>query len=431
MVDPGELCRPLPIVLALICLGLIALLMIPSWPVARVVVSTVPRATLLAADGSVLASPAVLSVPPGGLELRISAPGYHTLDTLIAPKAGQVLLSLRYTFPARIRSRPAGVEVLVDGRRAGATPANLLLPGPGTVALELRDTVTGISLVDTLNLLANRPCSLAYEMPVPAMGGRMIHVPAMTHYLAADSGGPAAVPLGAFYISRREVSVEEICGFLNDVDSVLARDTTCRQGYTLLADSLFPADWDPGFRADTVRRLYHPRKGMEHHPAAGISMEGAAAYCRWLEESLLDSYPNIRVGLPTTRHWEAAARAGRMYRYPWGAERPSGSSANISDASEPLLTRCPNIDDGHPGLAPAGRYPPNPWGLWDMSGNLAELCLADDGTVYAFGGSWLSDRTQCRCDSHMAVEADQGYPFVGFRIMAWFEGDSSRGGGGI
>ncbi len=410
---------PLALGLAALSLGLTAALLLPRWSAGRATVTTVPRATVALPDGRELESPALLSVPAGGLQISVSAEGWQTLDTLIPPVSGDVVVTLRYSFPTTVTSRPSGMSLLVNGRPQGTTPAEVLLPGPGSVALMLLDTASGISMADTVDLLTNRLRELSYDMPVPALAGDMIYIPEMVHTLSAgDARGRMPVRLDGYYMSRREVTVEEICRFLNDADTELLRDSTCRQGYTLLTDSLFPADWDPGFRADTVRGLYHPRKGMEGHPAGCISLEGARAYCRWLEDSLRKDHPGIRADLPTPNQWEAAARAGRSYRYPWGPESPSGSLANISDASEPLLTRCPDMDDGYPGLAPAESYPANPWGLRDMAGNLAEWCVTEDGGAVAMGGSWLSDSSECRCDSRTPADAELGYPYVGFRVAA-------------
>jgi formylglycine-generating enzyme required for sulfatase activity len=413
-----RLLGPLPLLLVL-CAGLVGALLLPDWPAGRVEVRTVPRSVITLPDGAAVRSPALLAVPAGGLRIRASARDYHPLDTVIRPRPGRATLNLRYAFPATVSSRPAGMRLLVDGRPRGLTPAEVSLPGPGRVALLLEDTSSGISVADTVQLLENRPRELSYDMPTLAMEGGMVYVPGMVHTLSSgEDGGRNPVRLEGFYISRREVTVEDICRFLNDADPQLLRDTTCRQGYTLLTDSLFPADWDPGFRADTARCLYHPRKGMEGHPAACISLRGARAYCAWLEDSLRDEVPGIRVGLPTPSQWEAAARAGRSCRYPWGPASPSGSLANISDASEPLLTRSPGTDDGHPGPAPAGSYPPNPWGLWDMAGNLAEWCVAEDGTVMAMGGSWLADGAGCRCGARTLPDTTLGYPHIGFRVVA-------------
>lgn len=409
---------PLALCLAGLALGLTAALLLPRWSAGRVTVTTVPRGTVVLSGGRELESPAVVAVPSEGLALSASAPGCRSLDTVIGPGAGEAVLSLSYRYPVRISSRPAGALVFARGLPVGATPLQADLPGPGRVPLVLVDTTSGFVLHDTLPLLSRRRRSVVYDLPVPALEGRMVYIPPMVHRLSAGAEGTRPARLQGFYISAEEVTVEEVCRFLNDADPGLASDSTCRQGHTLLSDSLFPADWDPGFRADTAGLVYHPRKGMEGHPVGCISLAGARAYCRWLQRRLSDSIPGIEVRLPTPLEWEAAARAGRTCTYPWGDAAPTGAEANISDSSEPLLIRCPGIDDGSPGLAPAGSYPPNPWGLRDMSGNLAEWCVTADGKAVVMGGSWLSDSTGCRCDSRAPADTAIAYPFVGFRPVA-------------
>ncbi len=85
--------------------------------------------------------------------------------------------------------------------------------------------------------------------------------------------------------------------------------------------------------------------------------------------------------LPTETEWEYVARAGTATAYSFGDNSNDmckyGNGADRSmrvkypDRDEkygPLL----DCDDGHPDLAPVGSYAANPWGLYDMHGNLWE-----------------------------------------------------------
>jgi sulfatase modifying factor 1 len=111
----------------------------------------------------------------------------------------------------------------------------------------------------------------------------------------------------------------------------------------------------------------HPRgpdtslDGLWDHPVVHIAFEDAQAYAEWVGKEL-----------PTEAEWERAARGGLDgAAFAWGNEfAPEGKlMANTWQGAFPYHDLA---EDGYSWTAPVGSFPPNDYGLYDMTGNVWE-----------------------------------------------------------
>ena len=134
------------------------------------------------------------------------------------------------------------------------------------------------------------------------------------------------------------------------------------------------------FCAATGRKLPDDNGwGRDQRPVINVSWDDASAYVAWLNEL---SDRGFR--LPSEAEWEYAARGGAATDYWWGADfRPGYANAKSTGGR-----------DEWPGTAPIGQFPANPFGLFDMNGNVREWVQdcwhSDYSGAPADGQAWLA-----------------------------------------
>jgi formylglycine-generating enzyme required for sulfatase activity len=168
-----------------------------------------------------------------------------------------------------------------------------------------------------------------------------------------------------------------------------------------------------------LARIYRWYPTYSSYPACNISYEAVLLFCDWLTEQYM-SYPerifqNVKFRLPSEYEWMNAARGGiANLVYPWGTDSPTNDEGN------PLCNFWLEVKEGTEEetnsefssvLEPVKSYFPNGFGLYNISGNVAEM-INQRGV--AKGGSWRSNGEEIRIDAKQRYDGPS--PFVGFRI---------------
>ena len=187
-----------------------------------------------------------------------------------------------------------------------------------------------------------------------------------------------------------------------------------------LGNRMMPMSWWQ-FRPDASWRNIDGKgrstMGLENHPVVHIAFEDALAYAAWRGRDL-----------PTESEWEFAARGGNgPTEYAWGDERaPRG--VEMANTWQGQFPRENVGTDGHLGTAPAGSFPANGYGLYDMIGNAWEWTKSvpngrDTGREQKRvikGGSFLCAANYCaryRPAARQAQDTGLGTNHIGFRTV--------------
>ena len=269
--------------------------------------------------------------------------------------------------------------------------------------------------------------AVVVSVMVPIKGGEfMMGSPESEVDRRADEGPPHKVKVAPFWMQRCEITWDEYEPFMLNIEQAIPNATTYVSQLS-----------------DAVSKPSKPYVAMSFgmgtagYPAIAMTQHAASKYCEWLSAKTGHFYR-----LPTEAEWEYACRAGATTAFSYGDNR-----AKLADYAW-------FFDNSSSKYQKVGRKKPNPWGLYDMHGNVAEWCLDQyDVTFYALqknalslnpwnkakqpyphvvrGGSWWDDpdqlRSAARGKSDKSWKSDPALPpsfwyadkadFVGFRVV--------------
>ena len=200
----------------------------------------------------------------------------------------------------------------------------------------------------------------------------MVLIKGGTFRMGDDGGLPHERPahdvtLKSFWIDKHEVTVAQFRAFVE----ATGYETDAEQWRWSGVFDKKLGRWVKGDGA-TWRQPFGPGGSAprDEEPVTQVSWNDANAYAKW-----------AGFRLPTEAEFECAARGGLVGKpYAWGDElRPNGKpAANWWQGTFPDND---TAEDGYAGIAPVARFPPNGYGLHDMTGNVWEWCAdwyADD-----------------------------------------------------
>jgi formylglycine-generating enzyme required for sulfatase activity len=247
-----------------------------------------------------------------------------------------------------------------------------------------------------------------------------------------DEGPRHAVAITrAFALGVTEVTVSEYRRFVEATGYQGDAEKQGQAGYYDEANGRISLAPDVTWQKD-----YRNEMAPGELPVVHVSWNDALAYVTWLGTRTGHNYR-----LPSEAEFEYALRAGSATPYWWGEGNPTRLLENLtgdgdrSPSKRSWTKSFPRYNDGFWGPAPVKHFAANPFGLYDLAGNVSEWvddCWHDsylrapvDGSSWVNkgcarrvvrGGSWGSSPEQVRSASRIASPVEVPSPRIGFRV---------------
>jgi len=354
-----------------------------------------------------------------------------------------------------VRSRVDGMR---QDRATGilAQARSALDAGNVTLAQQLAEQAKGISpdlagLAEFNERLTNARLYSSYKpgqlftdrfLDMPGQTPNMVVVPTGSFQMGAPDGETGRqdaetpqheVTIGkGFAMARTSITVGQFREFVRA--SGYQPDSVKLGGASVYDENTGTMHDDPdaGWQAD-----YAGHTADDRLPVVNITWRDAKAYADWLSQHTGKTYR-----LPSEAEFEYVVRGGTSTRYWWGDGTPTSRVENLTGANDrsPSGRRWSNAfvgyRDGYWGPAPVMSFAANPFGLYDINGNVSEWvqdCWHDsylraprDGSAWVNpgcgvrvvrGGSWGSSPEQVRSAYRQGADASVRSGRVGFRVL--------------
>lgn len=275
-----------------------------------------------------------------------------------------------------------------------------------------------------LSLIAAAPSTRPAAVP-----DGMVLIPGGTFQMGTDNGFPYEGPshevtVRPFYMDRTEVTVAAFRAF---VTATGYKTDAEKFGWSGVFDPKIPG-WTKCDGADWRHPTGPKSTARDNDPVVHVSFADATAYAAW-----------ARKRLPTEAEFEFALRGGLDHKvFPWGDELTPGGR-HLANTWQGNFPDRDTAADGFDTIAPVASFPPNPYGLYDIAGNVwewtADYFAADyyahspkdnptgpdkgDEKVIR-GGSWLCASNYCagyRAAARQHTAPDSGLNNLGFRCV--------------
>ncbi len=171
---------------------------------------------------------------------------------------------------------------------------------------------------------------------------------------------------------------------------------------------------------------YYSHNAYKQYPVVNVSYNAALLYCRWLTDNYNNSskkkYKQVVFRLPTKDEWVIAVKSENPENiYPWSGNSVFNENgtcrANFKREQQKTEIKSGELHDNADVLAPVFAYWPNKSGLYNLSGNAAEMLADQSGTA---GGSYMNTKDYLSVNAKDPFEGlfsnpDSSHQAVGFR----------------